>query len=420
MDKKLASPKNAAIYGVLFWVALYLMAPISYTYPFNFISIALLVSCYLLFFLGYFIGIKVKLLDYPIDMPKEKKWLFYFFFIISLISILLLILDKFILRGASLSQGAFANREILANAPPTILGIIGNFIRASVFLTLFLYFKLRINHKRLLIISYSFLFYFILESFLTGSRAIPVFYSVLTLLILFHFKLLRFKMKNFLVLLALGLVFFVILTEIFISRTMEFMGTRERAIEFILMKGSYMDYTILDKSFITFILSINSFYIQSFFVGLASFYTYYLHSIVEFSYLIDHFDAPSQFGSHTFFVIFKFFELIFGGFDGRAYNYIPRPGKYITFFGDIYMDFKGWAVIFMFLFGYWQARIYKTAITKSNFTVIPLILFLCILNFLFPVFNLISGGNGIYLIIGFLFMSYTYKLLSYITVNTKK
>ncbi|WP_422349616.1 hypothetical protein [Flagellimonas sp.] len=321
------------------------------------------------------------------------------------------------MRGVSLGTGAFENRETLQNFPPTIIGVIGNVFKASVFLTIFLYYKFKIKIRVFEIANYSFLVYFILESFLMGSRSTPVFYSVLTLLILMHFGKIKIKLKYLILLLSLGIAFFVVLTEVYISRTVEFMETRERAIEFILMKGSYMDYTNLDKGFVKFVLSLDSYYLQSFFVGLASFLAYYLHSVVEYSYLLDHFDSSARMGTHTFFVITKFFEIILGIYDGRTYEYIPRLGKYTTFFGDIYMDFKYFSLVFMLFFGFWQAQLYKRAVNKNGFAIIPLLLFLCMLNFIFPVFNLISGGNGLYLIVGFLILNFVYRLLSHINFS---
>ena len=420
MINNIASPRNAAIYGIIFWIALYLISPVTYKYPFSSLSIFLLLSSYVLFFVGFNLGFKVKLLKLPFEKPHEKKWLYYFFFIVSLFSVLFIITDKFVLRGISIGLGAFQNRGILENTPPTIIGVVGNIFKAGVFLSIFLYYQLKVKNRIFILVNYLFLLYFILESFVLGSRSTPVFYGSLAILILLHFGKIKIRLRYLILLVILGIGFFVLLTEVYISRTIEFIGTRERAIEFILMGGSYMDYTILDQDFINYVLSIDSFFIQSFFVGLASFLAYYLHSVVEFSYLLDHFDSSAQMGSHTFFVISKFFKIIFGIYDGRTFDHIPRLGKYTTFFGDIYMDFKYFTLLFMFLFGYWQARLYKTAKLKNCFTLIPLVLFLCILNFIMPVFNLISGGNGIYLIIGFILLSYTYRLLSTITLRINK
>ncbi|RUA33680.1 MAG: hypothetical protein DSY77_09075 [Bacteroidetes bacterium] len=412
MKYDVPSPYKSAIYGLVFWLFIYLLAPVKYAYPLSFAAISLLLFSYVLFFAGYWFGNAIKLVRKPYEVPIERKWLFNLFLFIAIGSAILIACDKFLLRGVSLSNGAFANREILQDNSPTIIGIVGNIFKAAVFISLFLYFQFGLKNKVLLWLNYGILGYFIIENFFVGSRSIPVFYTVLFVLILVHFKKVRLRLKYILGISILGIVFFVFLTELYISRTIEFMGTRSRAIEFILMKGSYMDYTKVDKEFITFVMSLDSYYLQSFFVGLISFLVYYLHSVIEFSYLIDNFSSDAQMGSHTFFVISKFFQLIFGTYDGRSLDYVPRLGKYTTFFGDIYMDFKYLLSIFMFFFGYWQARLYKTAVVKSNFIVIPLLLFLCILNFIFPVFNLISGGNGIYLIIGFIILGLFYKILS--------
>ncbi len=420
MERNVASPQKAALYGIIFWFVLYLLFPISYSYPFSLLSISLLFFSYLFFFLGYNIGGKVKLLKLPIDTSKEKKGLFYFFFMVSFFSVLLILLDKFYIRGISIGNAVFDNRGILKNTPPSLVGVLGNVFKAGVFMSIYLYYKLSIKKRVFIICTFLFLLYFILESFVLGSRSTPVFYIILTTLILLHFGLIKIQFKYLVLLGVLGVIFFIILTEIFIARTQEFAQTRERAIEHILIHGSYLDYTYLDKEFIDFVLSIKAHYIQTFFVGVASFVVYYLHSVAEFSYLIDHFDSDAQLGSHTFFVISKFFKIIFGFYDGqRSLEYIPRLGKYTTFFGEIYMDFKYLTVVFMFLFGFWQARIYKAIKVKNHFTLIPLILFFCILNFVFPVFNLISGGNGIYLIIGFLIISFMYKFLSCIKISKR-
>ncbi|EKF54428.1 hypothetical protein I215_12388 [Galbibacter marinus] len=412
---KVYSPRNAAIYGILIWILFYLISPISYSYPISSVSIILLLGSYLLFFLGYSIGSKVKHLRIiSTNSRRNSIKLYYIFLGISVLSVLCLFIDSFVIRGININNGAFENREILENSTPSIIGIFGNIIKASVFLNFFLYFQHNFRKPYLLYANYALIMYFIFESFLTGSRSIPFFYVILIILILFHFKIIQLKIKYLFYLGILGILFFILLTETFISRTIEFTGTREQAIIFILKKGTYLDYTKIDESFLSFVISIDSYYLQSFFVGLASFYGYYLHSIVEFSYLIDHFDSPARLGSHTFFVIAKFFKIIFGGGYELTLNYVPRPGKYTTFFGDIFMDFKYYTPFFMMLFGYWQSRLYKSVIAKNNYTIIPLILFLCILNFIFPVFNLITGGKGIYLIIGLILLSYMYRFLTQI------
>jgi hypothetical protein len=62
-----------------------------------------------------------------------------------------------------------------------------------------------------------------------GSRSAPVFYGILILLILLHFGKLKIQLKYLILLLIFGGAFFVVLTEVYISRTIEFMGTRSKS-----------------------------------------------------------------------------------------------------------------------------------------------------------------------------------------------
>jgi hypothetical protein len=75
---------------------------------------------------------------------------------------------------------------------------------------------------------------------------------------------------------------------------------------------------------------------------------YFLQGLFEFSFLVDHFD-PGDFahGAKQFFVVDKFLSIVgitsFDPYHLTAIN--PRPGRYQTVFGDVYMDFGVLGVI---------------------------------------------------------------------------
>lgn len=85
--------------------------------------------------------------------------------------------------------------------------------------------------------------------------------------------------------------------------------------------------------------------------GLAfSFYwlsSYLLQGYSEFSFLLDNFKGDFLYGFKQFFVINKFFSVIgvmeFNAFELTLAN--PRPGRYQTALGDVYMDFGVYGLV---------------------------------------------------------------------------
>jgi len=77
--------------------------------------------------------------------------------------------------------------------------------------------------------------------------------------------------------------------------------------------------------------------------------SYLLQGIVEFAFLVDNFDENSHLnGSKQFFIVNKFFSIL-GVVEFSAYEITianPRPGRYQTVFGDVYMDFGFLGLIF--------------------------------------------------------------------------
>jgi len=77
--------------------------------------------------------------------------------------------------------------------------------------------------------------------------------------------------------------------------------------------------------------------------------SYLLQGVAEFSFLFDNFNSDDfLYGAKQFFVVDKFLSIIglttFDAYQLTAVN--PRPGRYQTVFGDIYMDFGVMGLLF--------------------------------------------------------------------------
>src|SRR5690606_48193 len=119
---------------------------------------------------------------------------------------------------------------------------------------------------------------------------------------------------------------------------------------------------------------------------LINFLQYVLHGFLEFTYLLNNFNADFQFGAYTFRVIGK----VFGTFVDSG-SVTPRPGVYTTLLGPLWIDFGVVSLFFCFGWGWMMAYTYHK-VCLGLYHYLPLYAYMATVAFFAPVVNLIQNA----------------------------
>jgi len=405
---KYLEPKKLILFGLFIWLFLFFFSPFSSVENIS-ISYYLFIFINILFYLigALLIGTRIK--PHPINRAKAIKF-FYLFFWIALFGVLFKLTDKFIIRGVTFDVSSLENRDSLGQGSGNIIGILGSLLSPLSFHVLFLFFKYKINTNKIIkVIILLMPFTQVLDALAIGSRSsilVTILFVILFLMILNKLKL-TFKKGVIYFSLFIGFLFF--LQNIFIKRTSEFIDEsvlKEHTLE--LSGFNYMLNT--NQEFNDFTINNNNYIADMLFV-----YTltakYYLHGMLELNHLINNFNKNHTYGGYTF-ILYKriLYKIIGKKADNRNYATImPRNGIFTSFLGPIFVDFGWFSPIFLLLFGAYSKRIHSRLISNDDSAVL-LYVYLSVVILFFPVFNFISGANGLYIFTSFLLIKPITKL----------
>ena len=127
--------------------------------------------------------------------------------------------------------------------------------------------------------------------------------------------------------------------------------------------------------------------------------------MLELNHLINNFNKNHTYGGYTF-ILYKriLYKIIGKKADNTNYATImPRNGIFTSFLGPIFVDFGWFSPIFLLLFGVYSKKIYSRLISNDDSAVL-LYVYLSVVILFFPVFNFISGANGLYSFTSFLLL----------------
>ncbi|KZS41443.1 hypothetical protein AWE51_22330 [Aquimarina aggregata] len=411
------SPYKITVYGIVFWLFLFITTSFKVNHNLDFLSIFFIVINYIFFFLGYFLfktdSVSInneKLFFYDQNILKKVLKVVL---IIAIFGLLLKFFDKFYLREISISNSVSDNRMLLSQKGPSIISIISAIINPFSFLPLFLYYSIGEKRIKLYIICL-FLFLVTIYEFLsTGSRS-GIFVVILLLVIyLRYFKKIRLNLKQIL-LIGTGIFLLGIYSfNMFIDRTKEYTITRDRAVKHILTNAGY-NFTLQPKEeAVERIVHTKNELSQSLKTFSLNFVQYYIHGVYEFSFLRKNYKEKFHFGAYTFNILAKFSNIIFRtNFDlKKIQNSPPRIAVYITFFGPLYVDFGWFSIFFMFFLGVYQKNVFKK-ILKGKVQYLPLFFYFLVINFFMLVVNFIVVAQGIYNIVAFLLFAWFFRILT--------
>ncbi|MDN5215670.1 O-antigen polymerase [Fulvivirgaceae bacterium BMA12] len=410
------SPLKISVYGILVWLLLFVMAPLQTTIPVNNDAILFLILSYIALWLGFAIGKNFYLFravrknDAEIQKQQVTK-LFYIVVALAIMGTAIRLLEVFLLRGISFSQGAMDNRVSMEESGYGMLSVISAILSSFGFLPIFIYYQFKMK-KSFIWRFIALLLFFAptLDILLLGSRSGVFVIVMMFCMYAIYFRKIRISPKRIVFIAGIAFIFLLFSTHIYVRRTVEFTGEDE-VYKHILYRSS-VNFTLepTDNMADALLNSKNRIekYLYLSYFNVAQYYT---HGILEFFYLFDNFDNDHSLGSYTFIAYHKLFAQVFGLDPNIGYysTIQPRNGVYTSFFGPLYVDFEWGTLLFVLLFGFLQMRIFKLS-KQGHHEYTPLYFYFLIIDFFIPVFNFINGAKGIYLITSFVVFIFIYTL----------
>ncbi|WP_309498778.1 hypothetical protein [Sulfurovum sp.] len=415
---RIISPITIFLMGILFIGILILIAPVDYLYlgsPYSWMYVEF--SIFFLF-IGLIFGMGgIRLKSTVISVNINIETLKNIFIIASLLAsfgVILRILDKYYIRGASISANMMENRDILAEASLNAFSVTSSFFYPLVLLLPFLYLLLRkVNaHNIFYFLALVLLSLFpIVDGILFGSRSVIMIWLFLILMYLSVFGFFEFKMisKKALLVPVLLILFFILNGYMFDHRT-SLMGMEPSESTQI---SVYAYFLPLKDSYVTLLQSNEGNLIYFFILGILNFIQYMTHGLFELLYLVDNFTSDKMLlGEQNFAIIVKFIykilQIPFSFADNS--EILVRTGIYNTLFGPIYYDFAFFGIGFSLILGLLIGFISKKVMNGDIF-LYPLYLYFLLLLFFSLVVNMIIFGQGLYNMVAFSIFYFLSKFL---------
>jgi len=276
--------------GILSYFFLYIISPLTPIYVGTLYSWSYLIFCILALYLGLALGykrftFKSKVMYFNINTKTLKKVLKIILFI-AIVGVLLRIIDKYYLRGATLALDIVANREALISQGSGLISIISAVLYPFTFIIFFYYLFLKrikaISSIWLLLVVPVALFP-IVDGLFFGSRSSALVFITLIVFYLGVFDIfkLKFNIKTFIA----SIVFFLIIFSF--SGYMFSFRTESLHMDPILSTqiSAYAHFVQLDTKWTDFLYSINGNLIYYFSIGIINFIQYVIHGIFELLFM---------------------------------------------------------------------------------------------------------------------------------------
>ncbi|MGB7399885.1 hypothetical protein [Castellaniella sp.] len=376
------------IFASLFlYVLMWMVAPLRIVYYPSTLSLILILSMFIAMFLGAAsyglakdVNYKSHYLDERFILSVENK-VFKIILLMALVGLLFRVIDKVLIRDILSYDSAVGRRDSETQA--SIFGVISAPLY-SLLLTLPIF--LRQVQGRLRRFLLFFLFFIpSMEVVFMGSRGLAV--TSLFMFCIYFITMFRVRGRH----LVIGVLFAVLFLcgsgLVFLER-IESYGLEPLYSAY----NSVYAFTLTPDSWASGVIGKNGLASFVFFI-IVNFLQYFLHGILEFSYLIDHFGSfVYQDGAYTFRVLGKLF--------GSSADYVemtPRAGIYTTFLGPLWVDFGVFSLVFCFLWG-WGLAFSSNKVNAGLFQYLPLYAYMGAVAFFSPVVNLIQNALGVYVL----------------------
>lgn len=322
--------------------------------------------------------------------------------IIGFIGTVLLLVDRYMIRGVLLMADALENREILSHTKPSLLSAIaamGSSIGILSYMTIWVAELNQVAIRRWIkIVAALSVVTAILVSIQLGSRSLLL---VILLSYLFGwFFILRMrgggiKISHILIMLSLILAMAIVSSWLMVRRV-EIMGFS--MLESILT-SAYAEMIVPSEFVLNAIQKDDN--LTAFIAGLFSLVQYVFHGIYEFSLLYNNFDGEHEVGSRTLWLPLKVASVLTRGgiFVGDFDNSGIREGVFTTFVGPIFIDFGLMSPFILFLYGMLVGLPFRL-LRMGRFEWLPAVTLAATSAVLWPVVNIFDSSSGTFLFVG--------------------
>lgn len=402
------SPSKAALIGIIVYTLVLFLSPTRIALPIDPIAVVLLILLYLSFFIGVgtartFLRAKGRSLAAIQHRPSRRRFLA----VAAAASILVMLYDRFVARGASLTSDMFANRSALLEAPSTIYSVLGAVLLPTCYL--FLFEVLRDRQKSESRRPFVLVFAIVLAlahpiiGLFFGSRS--TLFSSLLFIVAFsiYFSRRSINWQTLVKLCIGGAGFLVFFGNLFLERLQIMNMNPTWSVQY-----SVYAFTIQPSSGA--LMAIESTKGSNIFIAIFSVINlaqYYCHGLLEFLFQVSNEDEiVHSRGAYLFFIPYKFASML-----------IPLPnvftiiadaratvGTFTSFFGPVHSDFGWFSPVFMFAFGFWSERVHHISLSTPGY--VPLSILLATTAFFFPSLNLLIFGQNFYILTVFIIYAY--------------
>ncbi len=407
---KVFHPLIMLVVGHLFYLGLFIIAPIKIEYIPSTASILIYLIALFFLCLGLINGTKFKLykyLRYNIEYNSKKLnfWLLFVALVI-MFGILFRLYDRFYLRGLNLLMSSYERKELIEETNTSIFSILSSFIfPAGIFYYIILrLFKIR--SKKLNLFGIILFIYPSFDVLLTGNRGVMIISLSIYIYYLFCFGEINKNKLKLIYIAAIGIISFVFSLYIFIDRISSYGFTPKYS-----ANNSAYSYTLKPNKIANDLMENQNDFISTTVFACTNFSQYYLHGFFEWSYLFDHYSNYNHtYGALTFYIVAKFMSIVLDkNIVPDPQSTLPRFGVYTTFLGPYFIDFGIFVIAIMFLTGLIINIVWKRLI-QYKILYFPIYCFLCTFLFFYPVVNFVQSALGLYLIFSFIFLYYLIKL----------
>lgn len=392
------TPACSCVYGILFYLFVLLLSPISLRCEFDIASFSYICLSIAAFCCGSFFVFPSRTLKMFSVETKHFRRAYKIILIFAVIGTIAKFIDYFIIRELSFSYDMFGNREISSYYSGNPIALTAAFLMYAPYILIVFSFAVPtyISFVEKVLI-WGLFGAQLLFPFLMGSRSGLLFPGLFLLIVLVYFKKIKLRLNivNILIAFLLFVCGCVLSGSMFIER-IHLMNSQAIVEDATRGEGAARMVPANDAVYHILAELDDASLLKAGILGYVNICQYYVHGMLEFYGQKQHIDriGTHSCGEYIFSVYYRFFYALSGQDISPALlnRYFVRPGIFCSMFGYIYTDFGWFGILFMFLFGGVQKKLWNIVYYSGNLILLPWIFLGSIIIFLFPLLNLFSGS----------------------------
>ena len=388
------TPARSCIYGILFYFFILLLSPVSLQCEFDVSSFTYICLSIASFCCGSLVVNPRRSQETFSLKTKHVQQAYKIILFLALIGTIAKFIDIFIIRNLSFSQNMFENREISLHYSGNAVALAAAFLMYAPYILLIFSFAVPASvtsGEKFLI--WGLFGCQLIFPLMMGSRAGLLFPGLFLMIVLVYFKKIKLHLNTGIILVGV----FLFACGCILSGSMyrdRILLMNPQAIVEEATRGEGAANTVPANDTVYHILSEldDTSLLKAGILGYVNICQYYLHGMLEFhgqKQYVDQLGAHSW-GNYMFSVYYRFFQQMTGWNPSPVLltSYFVRPGIFCSMFGYSYTDFGWFGLLFMFLFGGIQKKLWCIVYYSGNLILLSWIFLGSIIIFLFPLLNL--------------------------------